>query len=179
MFEAAGALGTEFAFIKTAAEDYLRWIRARAPADVTRITDKMPFNFVWAGLIHLVFPRATIIHCQRRPIDTALSIHQTHFSPLIDFPTGGKDLVFYYREYERVMAHWRRVLPPDRLLELRYEQLIADLEAITRRLIAFCGLPWGRRPPPPGTQPARRKDRQQMAGAPAGVSQFGGALAEV
>ncbi len=142
MFEAAGALGTESAFIKTAAEDYLRWIRARAPADVTRITDKMPFNFVWAGLIHLVFPRATIIHCQRRPIDTALSIHQTHFSPLIDFPTGGKDLVFYYREYERVMAHWRRVLPPDRLLELRYEELIADSEAITRRLIAFCGLPW-------------------------------------
>ena len=142
MFEQAGASGTEREFVQTAAEDYLRLIRELAPAAEIRITDKMPFNFLWAGLIHLAFPRASIIHCQRRPIDTALSIHQTFFSPQIDFPTGGEDLVFYYREYEKLMAHWRRVLPSDRFLELRYEELIGDPHAMIRRLITFCGLPW-------------------------------------
>jgi len=69
-----------------------------------RVTDKMPFNFLWAGLIHLAFPRAVIIHCRRAAIDTALSIHQTHFSPRLPFPTGGPELVAYYRSYERSLA---------------------------------------------------------------------------
>jgi Sulfotransferase family len=141
MFEQAGASGTEPAYVQELAEAYLRWISALAP-EAVRVTDKMPFNFLWTGLIHLAFPRAVIVHCQRQPIDVALSVHQTHFSPLVDLPTGGKDLVFYYRQYERLMAHWRAVLPADRFLELRYEELIANPEPITRRLIAFCGLPW-------------------------------------
>jgi Flp pilus assembly protein TadD len=141
MAERAGTAGTEAPFLAEAAADYLRFIRPFAPG-AARITDKMPFNFIWAGLIHLVFPHAAIIHCRRSPIDTALSIHQTHFSARLDFPTGGEDLVSYYRVYERLMAHWRRVLPADRFLEVDYETLTARPEPIIRRIVACCGLPW-------------------------------------
>src|SRR5450432_273708 len=74
------AEGTEKAFLSKATADYLRVLRAISPK-AARVTDKMPFNFLWAGLIHLTFPRATIIHCRRAAVDTAVSIHQTHFHP--------------------------------------------------------------------------------------------------
>jgi len=122
----------------TACIDFLRAISS----DAKRVTDKNPFNFLWAGLIHLVFPRAAIIHCRRSPIDTALSIHQTFFGPGIKFPTGGEDLVAYYRGYEKLMAHWRRVLPADRFLEVHYELLTAAPEATIRDIIQFVGLEW-------------------------------------
>ena len=102
----------------------------------------MPFNFLWAGLIHLVFPRATIIHCRRVAVDTALSIHQTHFHPSLAFPTGGAELVEYFRSYQRLTGHWRSVLPADRFLEVDYEELTREPEPVIRRIIAACGLPW-------------------------------------
>jgi Sulfotransferase family len=107
-------------FLAKAVTDYLGVLRAIAPR-AARVTDKMPFNFLWAGLIHLAFPRATIIHCRRAAIDTALSIHQTHFHPTLAFPTGGADLVAYFRSYERLINHWRSVLPADRFIEVDYE----------------------------------------------------------
>ncbi|MGA7630097.1 MAG: tetratricopeptide repeat protein, partial [Terriglobales bacterium] len=85
-------------FLAKAAADYLGVLRAIAPT-AARVTDKMPFNFLWAGLIHLAFPQAVIIHCRRAAIDTALSIHQTHFRPDMAFPTGGAELVAYFRCY--------------------------------------------------------------------------------
>ncbi len=109
-------------FLATAAADYLDVLRAIAPK-AARVTDKMPFNFLWAGLIHMAFPRATIIHCRRAAIDTALSIHQTHFRPDMAFPTGGAELVAYFRCYQRLIDHWRSVLPADRFLEVDYEDL--------------------------------------------------------
>ncbi len=141
MMEQAGATGTEPDFLAGTAQNYLRVLRTIAPKAV-RVTDKQPFNFVWAGLIHLAFPRAAIIHCRRGAIDTALSIHQTLFATHYSFPTGGAELVAYYRAYERLMAHWRRVLPPDRFLEVDYEALIADPEPVIRRMVGFCGVPW-------------------------------------
>ena len=84
----AGPAGNEAPFLHQAAADYLGVLREIGPR-AGRITDKMPFNFLWAGLIHLALPRATIIHCRRTAIDTALSIHQTHFHPGLAFPTGG------------------------------------------------------------------------------------------
>jgi hypothetical protein len=116
-------------------------LRAIAPK-AARVTDKMPFNFIWAGLIHLAFPRATIIHCRRAAVDTALSIHQTHFHPTLAFPTGGAELVAYFRSYQRLMDHWRNVLPPDRFLEVDYEGLTREPAPIIRRIIAACGLAW-------------------------------------
>ena len=136
-----GDPGSERPFISKAAADYLGVLRGVAPR-AQRVTDKMPFNFLWAGLIHLVFPRAILIHCRRNPLDTALSIHQTHFHPSLAFPTGGAELVAYFRSYQRLTDHWRRVLPAERYLEVDYETLTGAPEAGIRRIIAACGLPW-------------------------------------
>jgi tetratricopeptide (TPR) repeat protein len=131
----------EIQFLAKAAADYLGVLRAIAPA-AARVTDKMPFNFLWAGLIHVAFPRATIIHCRRAAVDTALSIHQTHFHPSLAFPTGGAELVAYFRSYQRLIDHWRSVLPPDRFIEVDYEELTRAPEPVIRRVIAACGLAW-------------------------------------
>ena len=128
-------------FFAKAAADYLRVLREISPR-AARVTDKMPFNFLWAGLIHLTFPRATIIHCRRAAVDTALSIHQTHFHPGLAFPTGGEELVAYFHSYQRLTEHWRRVLPADRFIEVDYEELTSAPEPVIRRMIAACGLAW-------------------------------------
>jgi LPS sulfotransferase NodH len=128
-------------FLAKAAADYLGVLRSIAPK-AARVTDKMPFNFLWAGLIHLAFPRAILIHCRRAAVDTALSIHQTHFHPSLAFPTGGAELVAYFRSYQRLTGHWRSVLPADRFLEVDYEELTREPEPVIRRIIAACGLPW-------------------------------------
>ena len=137
----SGAAGTEEPYLAKAAADYLRVLRAIAPT-TARVTDKMPFNFLWVGLIHLAFPRAVIIHCRRAAVDTALSIHQTHFHPGFAFPTGGTELVAYFRSYQRLTDHWRSVLPSDRFLEVDYEELTRSPEPVIRRIIAACGLAW-------------------------------------
>jgi tetratricopeptide (TPR) repeat protein len=128
-------------FLAKAAADYLGVLRKIAP-EAERVTDKMPFNFLWAGLINWAFPRAVIIHCRRAAVDTALSIHQTHFHPTLAFPTGGAELVAYFRDYRRLTDHWRRVLPQDRFVEVDYEELTHQPEPVIRRMIAACGLAW-------------------------------------
>src|SRR5215472_2457255 len=128
-------------FLVKAAADYLRVLRAIAPR-AARVTDKMPFNFLWAGLIHLAFPRATIIHCRRAAVDTALSIHQTFFHPTLAFPTGGAELVAYFNSYRQLADHWRSVLPSDRFIEVDYEDLTSAPEPVIRRIIAACRLTW-------------------------------------
>jgi tetratricopeptide (TPR) repeat protein len=133
--------GNDMGFLVSAAADYLRVLRAIAPA-ATHVTDKMPFNFLWAGLIHIAFPHAVFIHCRRAPVDTALSIHQTFFHPGLAFPTGGEELVSYFRSYQRITDHWRSVLPPDRFVEVDYEELTRAPGPAIRRIIAACGLSW-------------------------------------
>jgi Tfp pilus assembly protein PilF len=128
-------------FLTRAAAEYLARLRAQSRG-AARATDKMPFNFLWAGLIHLALPNATIIHCRRAAIDTALSIHQTHFSLQLAFPTGGVALVRYFRSYERITDHWRRVLPPSRFIDSEYAALTSDPAPHIRSLIASCGLDW-------------------------------------
>lgn len=140
-WHSAGVAANQKLFLTKAAEDYLGVLHAIAPK-AARVTDKMPFNFLWASTIHLAFPHATIIHCRRSAVDTALSIHQTHFHPALAFPTGGEELVAYFRGYQRLMDHWRGVLPADRLLEVDYEDLTGAPEPVIRRIITACGLPW-------------------------------------
>jgi tetratricopeptide (TPR) repeat protein len=135
------SVGDEKQFLAKAATDYLGVLRAIAPT-AARVTDKMPFNFLWAGLIHVAFPRTIIIHCRRAAVDTALSIHQTHFHPVLAFPTGGAELVAYFHSYQRLIDHWRRVLPSDRFIEVDYEELTRAPEPAIRRIIAACGLAW-------------------------------------
>jgi tetratricopeptide (TPR) repeat protein len=122
------------------AEAYLARLRSVSTA-AERVVDKTPFNFMWAGLVHLLFPNARIVHCRRHPGDTCLSamfadITQPHFSNAID------DLAFYYEQYQRVMAHYRKVLPAGCFFELDYEKLVHDPAKQIRSLIAFCGLTW-------------------------------------
>ncbi len=128
-------------FLPQAATQYLQFLRTIG-RDSSRVTDKMPFNFLWAGAIHLALPNAVIIHCRRAPIDTALSIHQTMFHPDLAFPTGGSKLAAYFRSYERLTRHWRRVLPAHRYHEVDYESLTRDPAPVIRRIVEACGLPW-------------------------------------
>ena len=111
-------------------------------ADAARITDKMPSNYYFAGLIHLALPNATIIHTMRDPVDTCLSCFSKLFAAEQNHTYDLGELGRYYKRYERLMAHWRAVLPEGRMLEVRYEDVVADLESQARRIIAHCGLPW-------------------------------------
>lgn len=123
------------------AQQYLAILRGMAP-DARRVTDKLPFNLLCVGLIHLLLPKARFVLCRRHPVDTCLSIYFTYFLETIAFASDRSDLVAAYREYRRLANHWRAVLPPERFLEIDYQELIADREAVTRRLIAFAGLDW-------------------------------------
>jgi len=126
---------------RSAIRKYLSKLEKIGPF-AARVTDKLPFNFLRLGAIHSLMPKARIIHCQRDPIDTCLSIYSTLFNSRVNFAARKADLVFCYQQYLRIMNHWRKVLPDDIFLEVRYERLIVDREAETRRLIAFTGLDW-------------------------------------
>jgi Flp pilus assembly protein TadD len=121
---------------------YLSHVRRLAPTGTTRVTDKMPSNFSFAGLIHLVLPNARIIHTVRDPVDTCISCFSRLFTLEHNFTYDLAELGRYYRAYQRLMAHWQRVLPPGRILNVRYEELVADLGGQARRMIAHCGLDW-------------------------------------
>lgn len=113
--------------------------------DAARVVDKMPDNFIHLGLIHAAFPNAKFIHTQRHPIDTCLSIYFQSFSAAYRYASDLADLAHYYREYHRLMAHWRGILPEGSMLELRYEDLLADQEGVSRRMVEFVGLDWDER----------------------------------
>jgi tetratricopeptide (TPR) repeat protein len=123
------------------ARDYLRRLTALCPG-ARRTVDKMPTNFMYAGLIHAAFPRARIIHMQRHPLDTCLSIYFQNFFNIGPYANDLAHLAQFYEQYLRVTAHWRCVLPATALLEIPYEALIGDQEGWTRRMLDFVGLPW-------------------------------------
>ena len=107
-----------------------------------RLVDKMPSNFLFAGLIHRILPEARIIHVRRDPADTCLSCYTKLFTREQLFSYDQVELARFHRGYERLIEHWRGVLPADRFLEVRYEDVVADIESEARRLIDFCGLDW-------------------------------------
>lgn len=110
--------------------------------DDRRVTDKMPLNYLHLGAIHVTFPAAKIIHIRRNPVDTCLSIYATHFGSGPNFAYKKENIVFYYREYMRLMEHWRAVLPAETYIEIDYENLVGNREETTRSIIEFCELPW-------------------------------------
>jgi tetratricopeptide (TPR) repeat protein len=111
-------------------------------AKAERVTDKMPENFYLAGLIHLALPNAKILHTVRDPVDTCVSCFSKLFLAGQNYTYDLGELGRCYKRYERLMAHWRSVLPAGRILDVRYEDLVADVEAQARRIISHCGLPW-------------------------------------
>ena len=137
----ASGIDADAEFGRRVAGNYVAALRAFGP-EARQVTDKTLANFFLLGVIRRVFPNATFIHCRRHPIDTALSIFTTNFETNFDYVSDRGDLVFYFREYQRLMAHWRDALPPDRFVEVDYEDLVADPETHSRRLVAACGLEW-------------------------------------
>jgi tetratricopeptide (TPR) repeat protein len=104
------------------------------------VTDKMPDNYLYLGLLATLFPRARFVHCRRDPRDVAVSCWITQFRS-IPWTNDPGQIASRFAQYRRVMAHWQRVLPVP-VLDVDYEQLVEDFETTARRLLAFCGLDW-------------------------------------
>jgi tetratricopeptide (TPR) repeat protein len=120
---------------------YVERVRSKAPT-AERITDKTLGNFLCAGLIHLALPNARIIHARRDPVDTCLSCFSKLFATGMAFTYDLAELGRYHRAYDALMAHWRDVLPTGVMLEVTYEDLVADFEPQARRIVEHCGLAW-------------------------------------
>lgn len=131
---ALAALGTRY-------DRLLEHLSPRA----ARVIDKYPTNFLPLGLIHAALPGARIIHMQRNPMDTCLSIYFQQLEAINTHANDLDDLAHYYNEYRRLMQHWREVLPPESVLEVPYEGLVEDLPGWTRRMLGWLDLPWDAR----------------------------------
>lgn len=139
----AEMLGPGGTSLRALGERYVAELAKVAPASALRVTDKMPANFRFAGLIHLALPNARMIHARRDPVETCLSCYTNAFaSDRLAWTCDLGELGRYCRGYLDLMGHWRGSLPPGAMLEVLYEDVVADLETQARRIVAYCGLPW-------------------------------------
>jgi tetratricopeptide (TPR) repeat protein len=131
--------GLDRAAVRRLASGHLaRLGELNGPAD--RVVDKMPDNYLHLGLIATLFPKARVIHCRRDLRDVAVSCWMTNFRH-IRWAADPGHIAARFADYRRVTDHWRRALPAP-VLEVDYEETVADLEGVARRLVAWCGLPW-------------------------------------
>lgn len=107
-----------------------------------RVTDKLLTNYFFVGLINTLFPNAKFIHTKRNPVDTCLSTYTKLFKDDMPHSYNLGELGRYYCKYEEIMTHWHKVLPEGVMLDVQYEETIADPEANARRIIEFCELEW-------------------------------------
>jgi tetratricopeptide (TPR) repeat protein len=107
-----------------------------------RVTNKLPQNFLYIGLIHLALPNARIIHARRNPIDTCLSCFSKFFSGNYPFAYDLGELGRYWRGYAHLMEHWHDVLPAGAILDVDHQRLVEDFEGEVRRILTYCGLEW-------------------------------------
>ncbi|MBW8078530.1 MAG: hypothetical protein GJU76_10755 [Gallionella sp.] len=133
--------GSDPALAAKTADAYLKLL-SRHSADALRVVDKTPANVDYLGLLHCLFPNARFIYMRRDPVDTCLSCYFQNFINAASFAMDLQDLAHYYREHHRLVAHWRSVLPKESFLEMPYEQLVADPEASSRRILEFLDLEW-------------------------------------
>jgi hypothetical protein len=133
------------ATVKRIGEHYVAEMKRIAPTGTKRVTNKMPSNYIFLGLIHLALPNARIIHTIRDPVDTCISCFSKLFTLEQNYTYDMAELGRHYRRYQNLMTHWHRVLPQGRILEVRYEEVVADVEGQARRIIAHCGLDWDER----------------------------------
>jgi tetratricopeptide (TPR) repeat protein len=122
------------------ADVYLQIINSLNPG-ARRVTDKMPLNFMYLDLIQALLPESRVIHCVRDPLDTCVSCYMTEFETPYDFADDLNNLGAFYSDYRKLVEHWKKVLSL-KILEVRYEDVVADLEGQTRRMLDFLGLPW-------------------------------------
>jgi Flp pilus assembly protein TadD len=125
------------------ASNYLSQLDA-LNSSATYVTDKMPLNFIFMGLISMLFPECHVIHCVRDPMDTCLSCYMTGFTAGFEFASDLTDLGHFYSGYSRYMEHWRVGLNFP-MLTVRYEDVVQDLMGQVRRLLEFLDLPWDAR----------------------------------
>jgi tetratricopeptide (TPR) repeat protein len=121
------------------ASSHLKRLGALAPRAL-RIVDKMPANYMHLGLLATLFPQAKFVHCRRDLRDVAVSCWMTHFRE-VRWANDPRHIASRFHEHQRIMEHWRKVLPAP-LLDLDYEETVADPEGVARRLVAWCGLAW-------------------------------------
>jgi len=126
--------------ISNMAEEYLGLV-GKDDTPEKFITDKMPHNFLYVGLIKVLFPNAKIIHTVRDPIDNCLSIYKTGFYDGHAYADNLKDLGDYYNHYREIMAYWNKLLPGD-IFEVKYEHVVDDQSGQTRRMLEYLELPW-------------------------------------
>lgn len=117
-------------------------VTALLDEEAAHITGKLLTNYYFIGLIHTAFPNAKIIHTVRNPVDTCLSCFTKLFKDDMPYTYDLRELGRYYRQYDALMEHWRQVLPEGVMLEVRYEEMVADLESKAKEIVAFCGLAW-------------------------------------
>lgn len=122
------------------AAGHLGRLRELDGGTAARVVDKMPENYLLLGFLHTLFPRARLIHCRRDPRDVALSCWITNFAR-IRWACDLEHIAHHLLQYFRIMEHWRRVLPAP-VFEVDYEELVADQEGVSRRLVAWLGLEW-------------------------------------
>ena len=126
--------------MRAMADGYLQFLSKHA-AGRQRVTDKMPSNFLYVGLIKVLFPNAKVIHCMRRPEAVCLSMFQRQFASDIPYANNLRELGQYYRLYEGLMGYWRELLPGF-MHEVRYEELVREPEKVVRGMLDYCGLDW-------------------------------------
>ena len=126
---------------ETLGHEYLERVWALSPRS-RFITDKMPANYFFIGMIHLIFPDAKIIHSVRDPIDSCFSCYARLFNETMEFAYDLGTLGRYAVRYLRLMWHWHEVLPADTVLDVRYEDIVDDVERQARRMLDYIGLPW-------------------------------------
>jgi len=122
-------------------QEYLAQVAPKAEGR-RHVVDKLPANFLHIGLIRLILPNARIVHCRRDPVDTCLSCYTKLFSAEQVFAYNLTELGRFHRSYQEQVAHWRKVVPSDRFIDVDYEAVVDDLEGQARRLVEFLGLPW-------------------------------------
>lgn len=115
---------------------------ASVSGDTPHFVDKLPLNYLYAGLIHLALPNARLIHLRRHPMATCYAIFKQLFQDAYPFSYSLTELGNYYVAYNRLMQHWRHLIPSTAMIELRYEDMVADTESEARRVLGFCGLNW-------------------------------------
>ena len=123
------------------ASQYLDAIQALDGGRATFVTDKQPLNYLILDLVELLFPGCHVIHCVRSALDTCLSCYTTNFERSNEFKLDLGHLGAYYRDYRRLMEHWKKVLTVP-MLEVRYEDVVLDTEGQARRILEFLDLPW-------------------------------------
>ena len=122
-------------------EKYINSTKHNA-GDAKHLVDKLPLNILYCGLIHLALPQAKIIHVTRSPMDACWAIYKTLFERTYAFSYNLEELASYYEAYYKLGNHWRNTIPANIFLDVSYEELVRNQEAVTRKIMTHCNVDW-------------------------------------